>query len=70
MSLKTTATFSPFFRQPESRDTVLWMQACAVCQVTEAAAATLLYFSGSTFLWAEKCEESSSLYNWFSAVLP
>ena len=69
MPLRTMATFSPFFRQPEIRDTVLWMHICALCQVTEAVAATLLYFSGSTFLWAEKCEESSSLYNWFSAVL-
>ena len=59
MSLKTMATFSPFFRQPESRDTVLWMQACAVCQVTEAAAATSLLLSGSSFLWAEKWEGRS-----------
>ena len=59
MPFRTTATFSPFFRQPESRDTVLWMQACAVCQVTEAAAATSLLLSGSSFLWAEKWEGRS-----------
>ena len=59
MPFRTMATFSPFFRQPESRDTVLWMHIFALCQVTEAVAATLLYFSGSTFLWAEKCEGCS-----------
>ena len=59
MSFRTKATFSPFFRQLERRDTVLWMQVFPLCQVTEAAAATSLYFRVSTSLWAEKCEGQS-----------
>ena len=52
--LWTTETFSSFCRQPESSDTMLWMHVCALCQLTEAAAATRLHFRGSSFLWAEK----------------
>ena len=38
---------------------MLWMQVFPLCQVTEAAAATSLYFRVSTSLWAEKCEGQS-----------
>ena len=54
MSFRTKATFSPLFRQLERRATVFWTQLFPLCQVTEAAAATSLYFRGSTSLWAEK----------------
>ena len=54
MSFRSTTTFSPFCRQPESGATVLWMPVLSVSQLREAAAAALQYFRGSPFLPGQK----------------
>ena len=54
MSFRTKAMFSPFIRQWEMRDVVVYMQASPVCQDTDAAVATSVHLRDFTSLWPGK----------------